>query len=137
MEIKDLKNKIIESNRGIREKVEKDSAYQIGKEVLMARVARGYTQIGLAKLVGTKQPSIARLESGASKPNIAFLEKIATALETDLILPKLKINHPIISTQNDISIPSFYTYGNKDNNKFANIESSNSPQLKTTTHLIS
>jgi DNA-binding XRE family transcriptional regulator len=53
-----------------------EPAYQIAR----LRIARGLTQTQLAAMVGTKQPSIARLESGASQPSVAFLQKVAAAL---------------------------------------------------------
>ena len=52
-------------------------AYQVAR----LRILRGLTQEQLAELVGTKQPSIARLESGASIPSVSFLRRIADALE--------------------------------------------------------
>jgi len=39
------------------------------------------TQTQLAELVGTRQPSIARLENGSSVPSISFLKKVAAALD--------------------------------------------------------
>jgi transcriptional regulator with XRE-family HTH domain len=42
---------------------------------------RGLTQTQLAELVGTRQPSIARLENGSSLPSISFLQKVAAALD--------------------------------------------------------
>ena len=59
-----------------------EPAYQIAR----LRIARGLTQAQLARLVGTKQPSIARLESGTSQPSVAFLQKVAAALGTRLEL---------------------------------------------------
>ena len=53
-----------------------EPAYQIAR----LRIERGLTQAQLAELVGTKQPSIARLERGASEPSITFLRKLADAL---------------------------------------------------------
>ncbi|HWQ83694.1 MAG TPA: helix-turn-helix transcriptional regulator [Anaerolineales bacterium] len=44
------------------------------------RLQRGLTQAQLAELVGTQQPSIARLENGSSIPSLSFLHKIASAL---------------------------------------------------------
>lgn len=40
----------------------------------------GLTQKQLAALVGTKQSSIARLERGATPPDLSFLGKVAAAL---------------------------------------------------------
>jgi DNA-binding XRE family transcriptional regulator len=49
-------------------------------QVARLRVLRGLTQEQLAALVGTQQPSIARLESGAQDPSLAFLRRVAAAL---------------------------------------------------------
>ena len=51
-----------------------------GYQIARLRIAHGLTQTQLAQMVGTKQPSIARLEKGDSKPSLAFLEKLAEAL---------------------------------------------------------
>ncbi len=51
-----------------------------GYQIARLRILRGLTQEQLAKKVGTKQPSIARLESGSTPPNLAFLQKVAEAL---------------------------------------------------------
>ena len=45
------------------------------------RIQRGLTQAQLAELVGTRQPSIARLENGNSFPSLSFLKRIADALD--------------------------------------------------------
>ncbi len=62
-----------------------------GYQIARLRIMRGLTQAQLAELVGTKQPSIARLESGETLPSLAFLEKVASALDARLeinIVPK-------------------------------------------------
>jgi transcriptional regulator with XRE-family HTH domain len=53
-----------------------EPAYQIAR----LRILRGLTQAELAQRVGTKQPSIARLESGRDEPKISFLRRVAEAL---------------------------------------------------------
>lgn len=53
-----------------------EPAFQIAR----LRIERGLTQAQLAELVGTKQPSIARLERGVSEPSLTFLRKLAAAL---------------------------------------------------------
>ena len=51
------------------------------------RNRRGMSQSDLAKAVGTKQPSIARLESPSyGKTSLATLKKIAEALHAQLIV---------------------------------------------------
>ena len=52
--------------------------------VIRARIERGLTQGQLAKKVGTKQSVISRLESGRANPTIAFLKKLAQALNSHL-----------------------------------------------------
>jgi transcriptional regulator with XRE-family HTH domain len=65
------------SNPEVRQEYEAlEPAYQIAR----LRILRGLTQAELAELVGTKQPSIARLESGAKEPTMGFLQKVAAAL---------------------------------------------------------
>jgi DNA-binding XRE family transcriptional regulator len=53
-----------------------ETAYQVA----CLRIERGLTQRQLADLVGTKQPSIARLESGRAAPNLVFLGRVVAAL---------------------------------------------------------
>jgi transcriptional regulator with XRE-family HTH domain len=55
-------------------------------EVARLRLLRGITQKELAKQVGTRQSSIARLESGKNEPNTSFLRRIAKALRAKLII---------------------------------------------------
>ncbi len=52
--------------------------------LLRARIEKGLTQQELAQLIGTKQSVISRLESGRANPSIAFLQKLAQALNTHL-----------------------------------------------------
>jgi transcriptional regulator with XRE-family HTH domain len=57
---------------------ELEPAYQVAR----LRILRGLSQEQLADLVGTKQPSIARLERGTATPSLLFLRKIAKALNS-------------------------------------------------------
>ena len=64
---------------------------EIGYQVARLRISQGFTQKELAEKVGTRQPSIARLESGRSLPSLSFLQKIADALDAEMeikIVPK-------------------------------------------------
>lgn len=51
-----------------------------GYQVARLRLQRGLTQKQLADLMGTKQSSIARLESGNSEPSLSFLRRVVQAL---------------------------------------------------------
>jgi transcriptional regulator with XRE-family HTH domain len=55
-----------------------------GYQVARLRLLRGLTQTQLAEMVGTRQPSIARLENGSSNPSLSFLNKIAAALNAKI-----------------------------------------------------
>jgi transcriptional regulator with XRE-family HTH domain len=55
-----------------------------GYQVARLRLQRGLTQAQLAELVGTRQPSIARLENGNSAPSLSFLNKIAAVLNAKI-----------------------------------------------------
>ncbi len=53
-----------------------EPAYQVAR----LRIEQGLTQAELAERVGTKQPNIARLESGKRDPGLDLLRRVATAL---------------------------------------------------------
>ena len=59
-------------------------ALEPGFQIARLRILRGITQAQLAEMVGTRQPSIARLENGDSLPSLSFLQKIAAALNAKL-----------------------------------------------------
>ena len=52
--------------------------------ILRARIEKRLTQKELAKKIGTKQSVISRLESGRANPSVAFLKKLAQALNSRL-----------------------------------------------------
>jgi DNA-binding XRE family transcriptional regulator len=53
---------------------------QLARRVRALREAKHMTQGDLAERAGTKQPAIARLESGRVVPRLDLLQKIAAAL---------------------------------------------------------
>ena len=61
---------------------ELEPAYQVAR----LRIMRGLTQAQLAERVGTKQPSIARLESGQVPPRLSFLRRVVEALGGTLVV---------------------------------------------------
>ena len=80
----DAKN-IINSNPEVVKELEKNAVeYQVVREIVNARKELNLTQAQLAKLVGTKQSNISRLESGEYNPTIEFLSKIAQAMGKNL-----------------------------------------------------
>jgi transcriptional regulator with XRE-family HTH domain len=88
MELKTLREKILADDKFRNEYYKKDLAVEMGEMVIDARVRLGLTQAELAERVGTKQPSIARLENGSRIPDLEFLGRIADSLGTYLVPPK-------------------------------------------------
>ena len=55
--------------------------FSLAKEVIELRIKNNLTQKELAKLIGTSQPAIARLESGSYQNlTLSFIRRIAEAL---------------------------------------------------------
>lgn len=52
--------------------------------IIQKRIEKGLTQKQIADRVGTRQSAISRLESGTYNPTLGFLEKVASALESEL-----------------------------------------------------
>lgn len=60
--------------------VEAKRDLELSCQVTRLRLLRDYTQEELAEKLDTHQSSISRLESGKSKPNLGFLERVVKAL---------------------------------------------------------
>jgi transcriptional regulator with XRE-family HTH domain len=61
-----------------------ETEYKFAANLIRLRLVKGLTQEDLAKMLNTKQESIARLENGGSLPSLSTMEKIANALGADL-----------------------------------------------------
>lgn len=69
--------------------------YRLAAALIRLRLAKGLTQEELAKLLNTKQESIARLESGSSLPSLSTVKRLADALDAELeinLRPKQQIS---------------------------------------------
>lgn len=81
-----LKKELLE-DKEIAEEYEKlRPKYLLIGQLIKARAKMGLTQTELAKKVGTKQSAIARIESGNANPSVSFLEKLAQALGSKLVI---------------------------------------------------
>ncbi|HRY90764.1 MAG TPA: helix-turn-helix transcriptional regulator, partial [Candidatus Gracilibacteria bacterium] len=65
---------------------ELEPEFAIARIIIKKRLEKGFTQSELARKIGTKQSAISRLESGEYNPTISFLEKIAKALNLNLVV---------------------------------------------------
>ncbi|HEX9722445.1 MAG TPA: helix-turn-helix transcriptional regulator [Candidatus Paceibacterota bacterium] len=97
MNYKTFKERIL-SNQEVRKEYEKNRlSFEVAQMVIEARIIKKMSQKELAKRVGTKQPSIARVESGDSLVSLRLLKKIADALGTEIKIQfsKYEQNPPI------------------------------------------
>lgn len=88
MNYKDFKKNLLKDPEFREEYFKIDLKLEIAKMMIKARIMKGITQKELAKLIETKQPSIARIERGDYLPSLRLLEKIAKAMNTYLIPPR-------------------------------------------------
>lgn len=58
--------------------------YALIERMVEKRLKEGLTQAKLAKKIGTKQSAVSRFESGIGNPTVAFLYKMADALDVKL-----------------------------------------------------
>lgn len=99
MDLKTHKQKLLSTDVDFRrEYYSYDLAFEIGQMILEVRSKLGLTQKQLAEKVFTKQPSIARLESGVSLPSLTFLNQIALSIGA-----KLKVDFEFESEFNTTS----------------------------------
>ncbi|MCK5466397.1 helix-turn-helix transcriptional regulator [Candidatus Parcubacteria bacterium] len=92
MNFETFKKELLKNDKFKKEYYRKDDiAFDISEMIVSARIKKGMTQKELARKIGTKQSSIARLESGNFLPSIKFLQKIAKAFDTILLPPKLDL----------------------------------------------
>jgi transcriptional regulator with XRE-family HTH domain len=87
MSLNELKERLFKNKKFRDEYFKKDLAFEISQMLLEARAEKGITQEELAEKIGSKQPSIARIESGNSLPSLSLLEKIARAFDSYLVPP--------------------------------------------------
>ncbi len=81
---RDFKNQILR-NREVRRSYEAlGPEFEVITLLIRGRLNKQLTQEELAQKIGTKQSAISRLESGTYNPSIAFLFKIADALNMKL-----------------------------------------------------
>ena len=63
---------------------ELEPEYQIAKAIISARIKKKMSQAELAIKVKTGQAAISRLENMNASPSLAFLKRLANALDTKI-----------------------------------------------------
>lgn len=86
MNWKEVKRELLSDARVAKEYEALEPEYQLARSILAQRLAKGLSQRQLAARAHTKQPVISRLESGAGKPSLRLLERVAEALDADVVV---------------------------------------------------
>ncbi|MBU1088379.1 helix-turn-helix domain-containing protein [Patescibacteria group bacterium] len=76
-----LKNKLV-----VKMAKKEEYRYQLARSLIKLRLKKKLSQKRLAEMIGSKQPVISRLETGAVKPTMSLLERIAEVLGVDLMV---------------------------------------------------
>jgi transcriptional regulator with XRE-family HTH domain len=84
MNWKEQKKQLMKNPELVKEYDALETEYKLAANLIRLRLAKGLTQEDLAKLLNTKQESIARLENGGSLPSLSTMKKIAQALDAVL-----------------------------------------------------
>ena len=94
MNWKEQKKKLMLNPEFAREYNALEPEYRLAAALIRLRLAKGLTQEDLAKMLNTKQESIARLENAGSLPSLSTMKKLAKALDAELEI-NLRPKHTI------------------------------------------
>lgn len=94
MNWKEQKKKLMLNPEFVREYNALEPEYRLAAALIRLRLAKGLTQEDLAKMLNTKQESIARLENAGSLPSLSTMKKLAKALDAELEI-NLRPKHAI------------------------------------------
>lgn len=83
---KDFKNKLLKNKAVQKAYKQLGPEFALVEMIIEQRQKLGLTQEQLAKKIGSKQPVISRLEQGTYNPSVKFLQRVATALNAELVI---------------------------------------------------
>lgn len=66
--------------------LESETEYQLARQMIQTREKLNYSQRQLAKIVGTSQAMISKIETLQANPSLNLMKRIAKALNTNLII---------------------------------------------------
>ena len=84
--LEELEKKLMKNPEFRRVAKELEPEYQLARSLIAARLKRKMSQVQIAKKAGTDQANISRLETGASKPSLSLLRRVARALDARLMV---------------------------------------------------
>ena len=81
---KKLKKQLLKDNQTNQAYKKLEPEFELIQLIIERRLKQGLTQAELAKKLNTKQSAISRLERGDYNPSLAFLGRLAKALDAKL-----------------------------------------------------
>ena len=79
----EYKKRIFKERPGVKKEYDRLAPkYALIEKTLKARAKMGLTQKETASRMGTKQSALARFEAGNTNPTLAFIQRLAKALNT-------------------------------------------------------
>jgi transcriptional regulator with XRE-family HTH domain len=73
---------------------DREAAYKVARELIRLRKKQGLSQSEVARRAGLKQPAIARLESGAVKPTLDIIQRVAHVLGREIEVTLVRAGAP-------------------------------------------
>ena len=74
-------------------------ANDVAIKVIQYRTVHGLSQAGLARMLGMKQPNVARLEAGDHEPSLSTLARLSSALGLDFSVEvkhgRMRLRNPV------------------------------------------
>ncbi|HUY48888.1 MAG TPA: helix-turn-helix transcriptional regulator [Streptosporangiaceae bacterium] len=99
----EIHERSMRDNSGYRREIERTQlANDVAIKVIRYRTDHGLSQAALARMLGMRQPHIARLEAGDHEPSVATLARLADVLGLDFSLDikrgRTRLRHPVRGT---------------------------------------
>ena len=119
MNLQEFKKELLKDKEFKKEYERYNLEMEISNMLQEARIIKGITQEKLAKMINSKQSGIARAERGTSLPSLTFLNKIANAFKTNLIvrfgfMDKVDINFNAHSSEIERNVIYFHHEHNNE-----------------------
>lgn len=107
MKFEDYRKELQQNAEYLEAEKELKPLLDLADDILGLRLEKGWSQSELARRVGTKQANISKIESGLANPTIRFIQKVADALNMELVIQfRKKAPEPMSVTDELLTAPS-------------------------------
>jgi len=86
MSWRELKREMLQNPAVAREYDGLTMEHELARSIIGRRLAKGLSQRQLAERASTRQPVISRLESGNATPSLSLLQRVANALDAEVVV---------------------------------------------------